>query len=516
MACSEDIKEEVIAEEPLSKGSADFTKYVALGNSLTAGFSDNALFKAGQINAYPNLMAEKFAEVGGGSFTTPFTNDNVGGLLAGGLQIQGPRLVFYNGAPVPLNIAVPGSVPTTEIAIPLTGPFNNMGVPGAKSYHLVAPNYGNIAGLANGTANPYFVRFRSSASTTILNDALAQNPTFFSLWIGNNDVLSYATSGGTGIDRTGNPNPATYGSNDISDPTMFNSVYNQMIDALTAGGRKGVVANLPSVTSAPFFKAVPFNPITVASLGAGLLPNGTVAQQIAAGTAAMNQLNSQLLGPLDQILTALGHPNRFQLLNTSGSNPLLIVDEGLSDLGSQIQAIASSSGNSQLVALAPFLGSVYGRARHTTKDDLVLLTTRSVIGQPAGSPVPTLNAFGVSFPLQDQHVLVPTEITMINTATTAFNNTIKTAAQSKGLAFVDINSIMTKLSSTGIRFDNYHMSATFAQGGVFSWDGIHITARANAYIANQFLESIERTYGAKFNKFKSQDKPITYPSFLPN
>ena len=518
MACSEDIKEEVIAEAPLSKGSADFTKYVALGNSLTAGYSDNALFKAGQINAYPNLMAQKFAEVGGGSFTTPLTNDNVGGLLVGGNQIegQGPRLVFYNGAPVPLNIAVPGSVPTTEIGVPLTGPFNNMGVPGAKSYHLVAPNYGNIAGLVNSTANPYFVRFRSSASTTILNDALAQNPTFFSLWIGNNDVLGFASSGGTGVDQTGNPNPATYGTNDISDPAMFNNVYNQIIDALTAGGRKGVVANLPSVTSAPFFNAVPFNPITTKSLGAGLLPNGTVDQQIAAGTSAMNQLNSNLLGALDQILTALGQPNRFQLLNASGSNPLLIVDEGLSDLGSQIQAIAAASGNSQLVALAPFLGSVYGQARHSTKDDLVLLTTRSVIGKPAGSPVPDLNAFGVSYPLQDQHVLVPTEITKINTATTAFNNTIKTAAQSKGLAFVDINSIMTKLSSTGIRFDNYHMSATFAQGGVFSWDGIHITARANAYIANQFLEAIERTYGAKFNKFKSQDKPITYPSFLPN
>ena len=516
VACSEDIKEEVINEEPLSKGSADFTKYVALGNSLTAGFSDNALFMAGQKNAYPNLMAEKFAEVGGGSFTSPLTNDNVGGLLVGGAQIQDPRLVFFNGAPVPLNIAVPGSVPTTEIGVPITGPFNNMGVPGAKSYHLVAPNYGDIAGLANNTANPYFVRFRSSASTTILNDALAQNPTFFSLWIGNNDVLGYASSGGTGVDQTGNPNPATYGTNDISDPAMFNNVYNQIIDALTAGGRKGVVANLPSVTSAPFFNAVPFNPITTKSLGAGLLPNGTVDQQIAAGTSAMNQLNSNLLGALDQILTALGQPNRFQLLNASGSNPLLIVDEGLSDLGSQIQAVAAASGNSQLVALAPFLGSVYGQARHSTKDDLVLLTTRSVIGKPAGSPVPDLNAFGVSYPLKDQHVLVPTEITKINTATTAFNNTIKTAAQSKSLAFVDINSIMTKLSSTGIRFDNYYMSATFAQGGVFSWDGIHITARANAYIANQFLEAIEKTYGAKFNKFKPQDKPITYPSFLPN
>jgi hypothetical protein len=278
---------------------------------------------------------------------------------------------------------------------------------------------------------------------------------------------------------------------------MFNTVYNQMIDALTTGGRKGVVANIPSVTSAAFFKAVPFNPVPL-------------------NAATADALNAGLIGPLDQILTALGQQDRLKPLVAASNNPLLIVDEGLTNLGPQIQAIAAASGNPQLVALAPFLGSVYGQARHATKDDLVLLTTRSVIGQPAGSPVPSLNAFGVSFPLQDQHLLVPNEITMINTATTAFNNTIKTAAESKGLAFVDVNSIMSELSRTGIRFDNYHMSATFGQGGVFSWDGIHITARANAYIANQFLGAIERTYGAKFNKFKPQDKPITYPSFLPN
>jgi hypothetical protein len=29
---------------PLTAGSADFTKYVSLGNSLTAGYCDNALF----------------------------------------------------------------------------------------------------------------------------------------------------------------------------------------------------------------------------------------------------------------------------------------------------------------------------------------------------------------------------------------------------------------------------------------------------------------------------------------
>jgi hypothetical protein len=33
---------------PLTSGTANFTKYVALGNSLTAGYSDNALFIEGQ------------------------------------------------------------------------------------------------------------------------------------------------------------------------------------------------------------------------------------------------------------------------------------------------------------------------------------------------------------------------------------------------------------------------------------------------------------------------------------
>jgi lysophospholipase L1-like esterase len=496
MACSEEITEDVIAEEPLSKGSADFTKYVAIGNSLTAGYTDRALFKKGQEDAYPNLLSQKFAEVGGGTFTTPWMNDNTGGMLingtfnpnfAGRLILEG---FTATGSPIikSLSQAPYNQFPTSTNAS-LGGSYNNMGIPGAKVGHLLFPGY--------AMGNPYYGRFASGSMARVIDDALAQNPTFFSLWIGNNDVLGYATTGGDGTDP-------------ITSSTDFDNAYNSLVNSLTQGGRKGVIANIPAITSAPFFKAVSFNPITVASLGAGLLPNGTIAEQIAAGTAAMNQLNAQLLGPLDQILTALGQPNRFQLLNTSSNNPLLIVDEGLSPLGAEIQAIAAASGNPQLVALAPFLGSVYGQARHATKDDLVLLSTSSVIGQPAGSPVPSLNAFGVSFPLQDRHILVPTEIAMINTATASFNNTIKSAANAKGLAFVDVHSLMVQLSTTGIRFDNFHMNAGFITGGTFSLDGIHITPRGNAFIANKFLEAIELTYGSKFNKFKPQDKPLAY------
>src|SRR5690606_2197914 len=54
-----------------SKGEADFSTYVALGNSLTAGYADNALYLESQQNSYPAIMAGQFAEVGGGAFLQP-------------------------------------------------------------------------------------------------------------------------------------------------------------------------------------------------------------------------------------------------------------------------------------------------------------------------------------------------------------------------------------------------------------------------------------------------------------
>ena len=180
VACdNNDLEDDVVPLVPLTAGSADFSKYVAVGNSLTAGYSDNALFKAGQENSYPNILAQQFAEVGGGEFRIPYLgDDNLGGLLFAGNIIQPTRLYFNGVGPV----NVPG-IPQNEVTQKLTGYFNNMGVPGAKVFHLVAPGYGTLAGVPTGQANPYFARFSSSNSATVLGDAMAQAPTFFSLWI---------------------------------------------------------------------------------------------------------------------------------------------------------------------------------------------------------------------------------------------------------------------------------------------------------------------------------------------
>lgn len=506
VSCSQEVEDTsgIVPEVAVSAGSADFSKYVALGNSLTAGYSDGALFKAGQMNAYPKLLADQFALVGGGEFTTPFMNDNAGGLLLGGFPIQGVRLIFNGAAPVSL----PGASPTTDILNVLTGQFNNMGVPGAKSFHLLAPGYGNVAGVATGASNPYFVRFASSGSTTIVADAVAQNPTFFSLWIGNNDLLSYATSGGIGVNQTGNFNPATYGSNDITDPTVFAGAYSGIVDAMTANGAKGVVANLPYVNSVPFFTHVATDPIKPTSIPA----------------ASSAQLNV-LFGAINQIATAAGETNRFATLFSDDqdpttiepNNPLLIFDQSLTNLSDEIATALSSRFDP---VTAGFIGNLYGQARHarnTPADnrDYILLTTGSIIGTTQTGVPADFSTIGISNPLQDSRVLTAAEVAEIKIATDLYNSSIRAIAESKGLAFVDANAVLTKVSNGGILFGTYHFTSQFVRGGTFGLDGVHLTARANSYIANQFLEAIERAYGSSFKKYKPQDFPLSYPSFLP-
>ncbi len=494
VACDSDIEEDVVKEVPIVAGSADFSKYVALGNSLTAGFSDGALFIAGQNNAYPKLMADQFALAGGGEFKTPLMNDNVGGLLLGGNAIPGfgPRLIFNGAAPVPL----PNSVSTTEIAVPLTGPFNNMGVPGAKSFHLLAPGYGDLAGLLNGTANPYFVRFRSSASTSVIADAMAQNPTFFSLWIGNNDVLGYALSGGDGT-------------NPITSEAQFTQAYSTLVNMLITNGAKGVVANIPDVSSIAHFNVVPFNPLDPAS--------STFGPQIPTLNATF--------APLNQAFAFLGVPERSIVFSETAKSPVVIFDETLPNISAQLAQVLQAGGVPAPTAM--LLANQFGQSRQATSADLFVLPASSVIGTVntayfqalVGQGVPAatagqLSVNGVTLPLADKWVLLPSEKAELQAATTLFNGIIKNAADQAGLAFVDANAILRQVTNGGVRFDNFSMTGAFVQGGAFSLDGIHLTARANAYIANEFMKAINSTYGSTLRMYKPGDFSITYPASL--
>lgn len=492
-------------EVVITSGDADFSKYVALGNSLTAGFTDGALFIAGQENSMSNILAKQFALAGGGDFTQPLMNDNIGGALIGGIPSLNPRFYFYSDPnPEPPNESgprllgtTPGDntpeLPTTEIANTLSGPFNNMGIPGAKSFHLLAEGYGNIAGLnmMPATANPYFVRIASGATASVLGDAMAQSPTFFSLWIGNNDVLGYALSGGDGTDP-------------ITDEAMFVQSYNALVTTLTSGGAKGVAFNIPDVTSIPHFTTVPHNPVPLDAATAGFLNSASAYGAYNDGLDAAIAFLTANPGTLGALFPATSDMTSLELataemakrkitFNAGEGNAVVIMDENLTDL---------TFLNSELVGM-----------RQATAEDLIVLPGSSFIGTEAipGNPQ-TVN--GVAIPLADKWVLIPEEQQEIATATATFNAVIETAYKQAGLAFVDANTVLREASENGVMFDEFLLQGNLVFGGAFSLDGVHPTARGYAFLANKALESINATYGSNLPMVKAADYPTFYSASL--
>ena len=477
VSCEPEFENAVTDEGFYDAGDADFSNYVALGNSLTAGFADNALYMSGQQNSYPNIMAQQFGFVGGGDFTQPLTSDNLGGLLLGGVQISGNRLVLSadeNGNPFPAPL---DGTPTTDVTTSATGPFNNMGVPGAKSFHLVTPGYGSVAGVANGTANPWYARFATSESSTVLADAASLNPTFFSLWIGNNDILGYATSGGSGVDQAGNFDPSTYGGNDITDPNVFAAAYSAQVDALVAGGAKGVLLNIPDVTSIPYFTTVPTRTIPLDAATAGglnaqfALYNGALGQLVAGGfispeEAAIRQIN---------FIEGINYP--------------IMTDVDLTD----VTAILIGAG------LDPQTAALLGQLRQVKSDDLVVLLTASLIGTTPDPSNPA-GILGVSLPLPNSFVLSSTEQARVAAAGAAYNAIIEGLAAANELGYGDMKSALADVAANGAFYNGGVLTSTLVTGGAFSLDGVHPSPRGYAFTANTIIDVINTTYNASIPK----------------
>lgn len=453
----------------LSAGSADFSNYVAIGNSLTIGVTDNGVFRATQTNSYPNILAAQFSSVGGGEFVQAMTADNYGGLslgpdngvpiTEGGTRIFGPRLVFNGVGPAGLESVIgPVTVGTNLLDNP-SGPFNNLGVPGARSFHLIAPGYGNLANLALGLANPYAVRLTGSTpDASIMELALAQSPTFVSLWIGANDVLSYATSGGS--------NGA------LTPQATFDASMDAIAGALSTTGAQGVMANIPYVTDIPFFTTVPYNAVPL---------DATTAAAVNGGYAAYNGGIQAALAALDGTGLFTAEEAAARTISFSeGQNAVVIEDENLTDLGAINPAFA---------ALPKY--------RQATEDDLVVLLAASFIGTLADPNNPA-SVNGVGVPLADNWVLTKTEIDEITNMIDHINGKISSMATQLGYAHFDANDMFQQIFSGDITYNSFNPNASLVFGGMMSLDGVHPTSRGYAVIANEFMKAIDETYGSNF------------------
>src|SRR5215213_3764417 len=207
------------------RGGEIFRSYVAIGNSITAGWQSGGINDSTQQQAYPRLLAIQMG--------TPY------------------RYAALNtpGCPPPVNNfqtqarVGTGSTATTCLVRSLasvTDVLNNVGVPDARVLDPVSPS--TVA---------------SNALTTIIlggktqvQRALDARPTFVSIWIGANDVLQAA--------YTGILTPTPGVSNGIvSTQTQFQTNYDLMIKQLldSMPNLKGVLIGVPLASSIPLMSS---------------------------------------------------------------------------------------------------------------------------------------------------------------------------------------------------------------------------------------------------------------------
>lgn len=251
----------------LDLGDADFTRYVAIGNSLTAGYQSGALTEERQLKSFPMQIATQAGV--GATFAQPLLGYPGIGTYSGDPTYAGILELTYLDNPSTDSTINPDPVITPEPFASHTGtfdptmpwatsairdypaPYNNLGIPGSILGQIQLAT----SAATSSSDNKFFdIILRNAVpdfgNSNVVEQAGLLSPTFITCWIGNNDVLGYATSGGTkGTDQATGTLP--------TDVPTFTFLYGQLLDSLQALGADIVVANIPDVTAIPFFTTIP-------------------------------------------------------------------------------------------------------------------------------------------------------------------------------------------------------------------------------------------------------------------
>ena len=188
---------------------ATLSRYVAIGNSITAGYQSVGINDSTQATAFPVLLARAFGLEVGKEFVVPELNSP---------GCPPPVINIFTGETVGGATAPPFAL----LKAPTPTMIHNLGVPGATV----------LDAMTNSDALS-----RPNALTTIFLGGRTQveaaediQPTFVSVEIGNNDVLGGALSGDATL---------------ITPSATFASNYQALTSALQAMGvQRGVLVGV--------------------------------------------------------------------------------------------------------------------------------------------------------------------------------------------------------------------------------------------------------------------------------
>jgi|LGVF01.1.fsa_nt_gb hypothetical protein len=251
-SCKKDAVRESDQEKPsteIPQVPVDYTKYVSIGNSLTAGYADGGLYHDAQTMSFPAIIASK---IGDATFSQPDMSDAGSGYMYYNPLSPSPGQAYPDADWLAYGMATtPDEQLAALMALPKAKmPVSNIGVPGIRAVDMGLPGYGAV--------NPYMGRMVDNAElgskkyVDILQDNVV-DATFFTFWLGNNDVLGFATSGGV-YGEMGDVNSPAYRMNGLPDLSIFALNYEFMTDLLVE--KRGIMSTIPPVTVAPFFTYV--------------------------------------------------------------------------------------------------------------------------------------------------------------------------------------------------------------------------------------------------------------------
>ena len=455
-------------DELPNSGSADFSKVITIGNSITAGFANGALYDDGQANSFSSILAGQLAIITPTPFNQPDITSPVGyfGSLDDGTPMG--RLILVNPEnPLPAPV-----IPGNPFDVNYEGNktlLNNFGVPGMRLIDA------DVQGFAND--NRYYKRFALDISAgSLISDAVAANSSFFTFWLGNNDILGYASNGASG-------NPSGDGSNhdDMISLSLFESKYEPIINQLLSNGAQGVVANIGNITDIPFFNTVPYNLVSFDDKD----PEDTL--RIFNLNQAYKDYNTSVTEALNLGTITPEEAELRKVEFADGNNGVIIYDENLTDLSGQESIRMAHAG------------------------DLLTFFALIIYEQDLGD-----GPIGTEAPMGDEYVLTPEEQTIILERTEAFNKIIQRTIinHSESLALVDINSIFKDFAAYGAIINGSGLtSSIFPPYGGFSLDGTHPNPRGAAFIANHFIEVINQNFAANIpmvnpNNYAGNEGPI--------
>ncbi len=255
-----------VITQPRGAGGELFRTYVALGNSITAGFQSGGINDSTQRESYAVLLAE--------SAGTPFVYPS--------LALPGcppPIANFQTQARVTLQGQPPSNSTTCAFRDPalIEQIVHNLAVPGATTQSLTS-----TSDLAGNPLTTFFLGGRSQVER-----AIEANPTFASIWIGNNDVLGAAVSGV--LTRTTGISPG------ITTLADFTGFYASAVNRLVAGSPRldgGVLIGVVDVQNAPilFTAQALMNPAVKGAIEAAAGGRMTIVTPDCATTASLVSL----------------------------------------------------------------------------------------------------------------------------------------------------------------------------------------------------------------------------------